>query len=106
MSLEMIHFVLEPRSKKYGDAYAYASRQAMKAYAHIIEKTDLELANGLRDWCKREELKEIVKKLEDELHCDCDFDRWEPELDTGHSCVCRIHLDAKEEFTCRKEHND
>jgi len=31
--------------------------------------------------------KTIIDKLEKEMQCNCDL----PELDTGHSWVCRIH---------------
>ena len=37
----------------------------------------------------------IVKKLEKEMQCNCDLDAWEPERDTHHSWVCRIHRTAK-----------
>lgn len=40
-------------------------------------------------------IKEIVKDLEDTMQCNCDSDRWQPENDTGHSWVCRIHKEAK-----------
>jgi len=39
-------------------------------------------------------LNEIVKRLERELQCNCDLDRWQPEGSTGHSWVCRIHKRA------------
>ena len=39
-------------------------------------------------------LKEIVTETEKELHCNCDLDMWQPERDTGHSFVCRIHKRA------------
>ena len=29
------------------------------------------------------------------MDCNCDLDNWEPERDTGHSWVCRIHKKAK-----------
>ena len=35
-------------------------------------------------------LAEKVKR-EFDLRCNCDLDKWEPEKDTGHSIVCRIH---------------
>jgi hypothetical protein len=41
-------------------------------------------------------LNEIVKDLESRLQCNCDLDNWEPEQDTGHSHVCRIHKFAVE----------
>ncbi|MCK5563719.1 MAG: hypothetical protein KAJ07_00595 [Planctomycetes bacterium] len=44
----------------------------------------------------KKELKEIVEELSKELGCNCDLDTWEPEPDTGHSHVCRIHKQAKE----------
>jgi len=50
----MKYFVLNPRSKKDDDIYAHASREAMKAYADVIESENPELAQGLRDWRKRE----------------------------------------------------
>lgn len=43
-------------------------------------------------------LKDIVKEKESTMQCCCDLDKWEPEKDTGHSWVCRIHKAAKEEF--------
>jgi hypothetical protein len=38
----------------------------------------------------------VVKELERTMRCNCDLDNWEPERDTGHSWVCRIHKAAKE----------
>ena len=32
------------------------------------------------------------------MQCNCDLDNWEPERDTGHSRVCRIHKAAIERF--------
>ena len=43
-------------------------------------------------------LKECVRELAAELQCNCDLDNWEPERDTGHSWVCRIHKQAKARF--------
>jgi len=43
-------------------------------------------------------LKEIVKEFEATLQCNCDLDIWQPESDTGHSWVCRIHKQAKARF--------
>lgn len=40
------------------------------------------------------DLKELVKELEGMLQCNCDLDKWEPERNTGHSFVCRIHETA------------
>lgn len=34
---------------------------------------------------------EEVRALAKTIQCNCDLDRWEPERDTGHSHVCRIH---------------
>ena len=41
-------------------------------------------------------LKDIVRSLEKGMQCNCDLDNWEPETDTGHSWVCRIHKRAKD----------
>jgi len=35
--------------------------------------------------------------------CNCDLDKWEPERDTGHSWVCRIHKAAKARAAHKKE---
>jgi len=43
-------------------------------------------------------LEEIVKEAEKEMGCNCDLDNWQPETDTGHSWVCRIHKAAKARF--------
>lgn len=40
-------------------------------------------------------IRQIVKELESKLDCNCDLDGWEPERDTGHSWVCRIHKAAR-----------
>lgn len=41
------------------------------------------------------DLREIAQTLNAEgMRCNCDLDNWEPELTTGHSCVCRIHKTA------------
>jgi len=37
---------------------------------------------------------QIAKILEKTMRCNCDLDNWEPEISTGHSCVCRIHKAA------------
>ena len=54
MSLDMKYFVLKPRGNS---SYALASRQAMCLYALMIEKTNLELAQDLREWVRLEEQK-------------------------------------------------
>ena len=55
---------------------------------------------GLEERYKVEKkiLKQIVKECEAEMQCNCDLDNWEPEKDTGHSFVCRIHNTAKARF--------
>lgn len=41
-------------------------------------------------------LRDHVADLKDEgVRCNCDLDAWEPERDTDHSWVCRIHRLAK-----------
>jgi len=43
-------------------------------------------------------LREIAKEIEQKgMRCNCDLDNWEPESDTGHSWVCRIHKEAIEQ---------
>ena len=54
MALEMKYFVLRPRSKRYLDAHAQASRLAMHTYASVVEGADPALAEGLRGWADRE----------------------------------------------------
>lgn len=44
---------------------------------------------------RSDDLLKAVKELEFSMQCNCDLDRWEPEKDTGHSWVCRIHRAAK-----------
>ena len=43
-----------------------------------------------------ETLSARVKELEAIMGCNCDLDNWQPERDTGHSWVCRLHKAAKE----------
>jgi len=40
----------------------------------------------------------IVAELEKAMGCNCDLDNWEPERDTGHAWVCRIHKTAKSKW--------
>ena len=41
------------------------------------------------------DLRAIAKELKDDgMACNCDLDNWQPEISTGHSCVCRIHKRA------------
>lgn len=49
--LLMKYFVLKPRGS---DAYAKASRRAMRAYAVAIEAENPELACDLDEWVNRE----------------------------------------------------
>ena len=44
------------------------------------------------------DIQEIVKELKKTMQCNCDLDNWEPERDTGHSWVCRIHKAAKKKM--------
>lgn len=49
--LQMKYFVLKPKGN---DAYAEASRKAMRAYALGIDKVNPELAKELREWADKE----------------------------------------------------
>lgn len=40
---------------------------------------------------QQETLDARVAELEKTMQCNCDLDNWEPEQNTGHSWVCRIH---------------
>lgn len=55
-------------------------------------KTDTQL---LAEFTPTVTLKEIRDKIEPDMQCVCDLDRWEPEQDTGHSHVCPIHRRMK-----------
>jgi hypothetical protein len=48
-------------------------------------------------------LKELVAQAKETMRCNCDLDNWEPERDTGHSHVCRIHQRAKAQFRANRE---
>ena len=52
------------------------------------------------------DIKEIVKDLENTMGCNCDLDRWQPEKNTGHSWVCRIHKEAKRLYKLREKNNE
>jgi hypothetical protein len=49
--LLMKYFVLKPNGD---DEYAYASREALRAYADSIEDVNPLLADDLRSWVRRE----------------------------------------------------
>lgn len=51
--LEMKYFVLKPRGN---DAYAAASRKALRAYSSQIEEENPELGRQLRGWANKESM--------------------------------------------------
>ena len=44
-------------------------------------------------------LLEIAAELRKTMQCNCDLDKWQPDLRTGHTFVCRIHQTAIARFT-------
>lgn len=67
MSLEMKYFILKPKSKSPGDPYAAASRKAMRVYANMIAKEDIELSVDLKEWANKESENEICLYGKDEI---------------------------------------
>lgn len=59
--LVMKYFVLNPAGNH---AYAEASREAMQAYADVIQHTNPALAEDLREWAERE-VKAAYNHIED-----------------------------------------
>ena len=53
MALYMKYFVLKPESKTKDDAYAFASRQAMRTFADCCK--DSQLAESLKKWAQSED---------------------------------------------------
>lgn len=44
-------------------------------------------------------LKQMAQDLKDGgMQCNCDLDRWQPQLSTGHAFNCRIHINATQLF--------
>jgi len=43
----------------------------------------------------RQEKHDLARELRKTMQCNCDLDNWQPEADTGHSWVCRIHKEVK-----------
>lgn len=43
-------------------------------------------------------IRDIAVEFERTMQCNCDLDNWQPEADTGHSWVCRIHKAAKDKY--------
>lgn len=68
----------------YGQAHIEWQERvaAQEAMRRTVEQKRQERWRLMR--AKAEELKKTMQ-------CNCDLDRWEPELSTGHSWVCRIH---------------
>lgn len=48
------------------------------------------MTENKRPWTHRQ----IAKHLAKTMQCNCDLDNWQPESNTGHSWVCRIHKAA------------
>lgn len=34
---------------------------------------------------------QLASRLAKTMQCNCDLDNWQPNINTGHSSVCRIH---------------
>jgi hypothetical protein len=63
--------VLNPKSKRAKDAYAEASRQAMRTYAEAISRENSKLSNDLLRWVENEtwneyELRRVEKQYKTE----------------------------------------
>lgn len=54
MSIDLKYFVLKPKSKRFNDPYADASRKAMVAYAEAIKLHNLPLHDELLVWVAQE----------------------------------------------------
>ena len=59
--LKMIYFTLKPGAKMKGDIYAWASRDAMEAYARRVEFANPQLAEDLEEWVGREDMIDEMK---------------------------------------------
>ena len=61
-----------------------------------MSDTSAEMAEIRTQMLMTKTLKDHVADLvADGVRCNCDLDNWEPERDSGHSWVCRIHKAAK-----------
>jgi len=47
-------------------------------------------------------IKEITQEIEKSMRCNCDLDNWQPDKQTGHSWVCRIHKTAIQKWRSLK----
>ena len=54
----------------------------------------------------KESIMPIVKEKEKIMRCNCDLDKWQPEISTEHSWVCRIHKASMSEWGMIKEESD
>ncbi len=57
---------------------------------NVLAQEDAEVRRA--EWRARVLAK--ASELEKTMRCFCDLDRWEPEIETGHSWVCPIHKEA------------
>lgn len=60
--LKMKYFVLKPKAKHRKDKFASASQTAMLSFANMIEDTDSELAESLKEWALKERLAQAELK--------------------------------------------
>lgn len=45
--------------------------------------------------------RDFADQFRKDMRCNCDLDNWEPEKNTGHSWVCRIHRYAVGHFNAQ-----
>jgi hypothetical protein len=65
-----------------------------KEIAPLVEQRQNALAQSHAEQL-RIRVRQSVEQLKSEgMQCNCDLDRWEPELISGHSWVCNIHKAA------------
>jgi len=53
------------------------------------------ITNAIGEIMETKTPRELANELKKTMQCNCDLDNWEPERDTGHSWVCRIHKEVK-----------
>jgi len=85
------YYFLERNAKEECEAW-------MKKRNLWTQKKDLQATLKIK-LLREIKLRAIAKRIYDDgIQCNCDLDNWEPEKDSGHSCVCRIDKMARAEL--------
>jgi hypothetical protein len=69
----------------------------MRGNVVVRRKNENPTKAQLTEWLSDVNLRDVsavAKRLSEHMPCNCDLDKWQPFINTGHTLVCRINKRA------------